>query len=396
MHNLKAKTILVGVSGGIAAYKVCALVSRLKQSGADVHVMMTKSATEFVAPLSFEALSGNRVTVDTFDRNFTFEVEHVSLAKRADACIIAPATANVIAKLACGIADDFLTTTVLACKCPILFAPAMNTAMMENPITAENIAKLVARGFTPVYGGSGYLACGDVGSGRMAEPEELYNALDGVFSANRDLTDKTVLVTSGATRTNIDPVRFLTNRSSGKMGYALACAASKRGAKVIYIHGYTNDFTIPSDWIVESVGTTKELLEAVKKHYKSADISVLAAAPCDYDIVPSQQKIKAQSLTLELKKADDVAKWLGAHKSENKSKIVIFAAETENGENNAEKKLMSKNADMVVLNDVTAVGAGFDVDTNIVTLITTEKTERLPLLTKREVADIILDRITAL
>lgn len=393
MHNLKSKTILVGVSGGIAAYKVCALVSRLTQLGADVHVMMTKSATEFVAPLSFETLSHNRVTVDTFDRNFTYEVEHVSLAKRADAVMIAPATANIIAKLACGIADDFLTTTVLACKCPILFAPAMNTAMMENPVTAENVNKLTARGFTPVYGGSGYLACGDNGSGRMAEPDVLTAAICGVFEQKRDLDGKTVLVTSGATRADIDPVRFISNRSSGKMGYSLACAASKRGAKVIYIHGYTNNFDLPSEWTTESVRTTKELLEAVKKHYKNADISVLAAAPCDYDITLSPQKIKADSFTLELKKTDDVAAWLGKHKT---GKLVIFAAETENCENNARDKLKKKNADMAVLNDVTAENAGFDVDTNIVTLVTANKCESLELLSKREVADIVLDRIIAL
>ena len=390
---LQNKTILVGVCGGIAAYKVCALVSKLNQCGADVHVVMTKSATRFVVPLSFESLSHNRVTVDMFDRNFKYEVEHVSLAKRADAVIIAPATANVIAKLACGIADDFLTTTLLACKCPVLFAPAMNTAMMENPITVENINKLTSRGFKAIYGGSGYLACGDVGSGRMAEPDELFNALNEVFSAKRDLEGKTVLVTSGATRTNIDPVRFLSNRSSGKMGYALACAAYNRGANIIYIHGYTDDFSLPSDWVTESVGTTAELLEAVKKHCKAADISILAAAPCDYDITPMPQKIKSQTVVLELNKAVDVAAWLGKHKT---GKLVIFAAETEDGENNAAKKLKAKNADMAVLNDVTQKNAGFDVDTNIVTLITAEKTERLPLKLKREVADIILDRIIAL
>ena len=391
--TLKKKTILVGVCGGIAAYKVCALVSKLTQSGADVHVMMTKSATEFVAPLSFESLSHNRVTVDMFDRNFKYEVEHVSLAKRADAVIIAPATANVIAKLACGIADDFLTTTVLACKCPIMFAPAMNTAMMENPVTVENINKLTARGFISVYGKSGYLACGDVGSGRMAESDELFTALCGVFSAKRDLEGKTVLITSGATRTDIDPVRFLSNRSSGKMGYALACAAFARGAKIIYIHGYTDDFTIPPEWTAESVGTTSELFEAVKKHYRGADISILAAAPCDYDITPMPQKIKAQTLVLELNKAVDVAAWLGKHKT---GKLVIFAAETEDGENSAQKKLKNKNADLAVFNDVTQKDAGFDVDTNIVTLITAESKERLPLMTKREVADMVLDRIIAL
>lgn len=391
---LRTKTILVGVSGGIAAYKACSLVSRLVQSGADVHVMMTKSATEFVAPLSFETLSHNRVTVDTFDRNFTFEVEHVSLAKRADVCIIAPATANVIAKMACGIADDFLTTTVLACRCPILFAPAMNSAMMENQITVQNIDKLIARGFTPVYGSSGYLACGDVGNGRMAEPDELFKAIEKCFAVKRDLDGKTVLITSGATRAALDPVRFISNRSSGKMGYSLACEAASRGAKVIYIHGYTNNFSIPSDWICEDVTTTAELLSAVKKHYKAADICILAAAPCDYEVTPAAQKIKAQSVTLELKKAVDVAAWLGKNKTDGK--LVIFAAETENAEQNAAQKLKAKNADMVVVNDVTAANAGFDVDTNIVTLMTAQKTEKLSLMTKREVAGIILDRITAL
>ena len=395
MYSLQAKTILVGVSGGIAAYKVCALVSRLAQSGADVHVMMTKNATQFVAPLSFETLSHNKVTVDTFDRNFDYDVKHVALSKKADAVLIAPATANVIAKLACGIADDFLTTTVLACRCPILFAPAMNTAMMENSITQENIARLTTRGFIPVYGGSGYLACGDVGSGRMAEPEQLLSALDGVFAVKRDLVGKTVLITSGATRLNIDPVRYLTNRSSGKMGYALACAASRRGANVIYIHGYTNNFALPHEWVTESVSTTRELLDAVKKHYSSADISILAAAPCDYEITPVPQKIKSQSLTLELKKSDDVAAWLGKHKSEN-SKLVIFAAETENAQSNAAQKLKAKNADLAVLNDVTQAGAGFDVDTDIVTLISAKQTESLPIMTKREVAEIILDRINTL
>lgn len=394
MYSLRSKTILVGVCGGIAAYKVCALVSRLKQSGADVHVMMTKSATEFVAPLSFETLSHNRVTVDMFDRSFNYEVEHVSLAKRADAVMIAPATANVIAKLACGIADDFLTTTVLACKCPILFAPAMNTAMFENPVTSENIKKLESRGFIPVYGKNGYLACGDVGSGRMAEPDELFSAVEKVFSIKRDLEGKTVLITSGATRADVDPVRFLSNRSSGKMGYALACAASDRGANVIYIHGYTDDFVIPKDWVVQSVSTTAQLLDAVKSHYKKADISILAAAPCDYDIVPSPQKIKADSIMLQLKKTDDVAAWLGQHKTDGK--LVIFAAETENGEKNAAQKLKSKNADLAVLNDVTAAGAGFDVDTNVVTIVSPSSVEQYPLMSKREVADVILDKIVEL
>lgn len=389
--SLKGKTILVGVSGGIAAYKVCSLCSALVQSGATVHIMMTKHATEFVAPLTFETLSHNRVTVDTFDRNFVFEVEHVSLAKKADAVVIAPATANVIAKLAAGIADDFLTTTVLACKCPILFAPAMNTAMLENVATIENIDKLVSRGYKPVYGGSGYLACGDRGGGRMAEPEELLAEISRLFDVKRDLEGKTVLVTSGATRCKIDPVRYLTNRSSGKMGYALASAAHARGANVIYVRGFTDGTPPHSDWRVIDVETTSDILAAVKANIARSDIMIMAAAPCDYETTPSEQKIKAKSLTLELKKAPDCAAWAGEHKG--KSKLVVFAAETDNCEENARAKLLNKNADLVVLNDVTKRGAGFDADTNIATLITAVDKTELAKMPKRELADVILDKI---
>lgn len=394
MNALQDKTILVGVSGGISAYKTCGLVSKLVQSGAEVHVVMTKNATQFVAPLTFETLSHNRVTVDTFDRNFTWEVEHVSLAKKADAVIIAPATANVIAKFACGIADDFLTTTVLACKCPILFAPAMNTAMLENPVTAANISALEARGYISVFGDAGYLACGDRGGGRMAEPEKLYDALVALFQKRSDYDGKTVLVTSGATRLNIDPVRFLTNRSSGKMGYALACAMYERGAKVIYVKGYTDEFKIPSDWTVIDVATTAEMFDAVKNNARFADVMVMAAAPCDYETVYADSKIKSDKLVLELTKARDCAAWAGENKG--KSKLVIFAAETDNAEANARTKLQKKHADMVVLNDVTQSGAGFDVDTNIVTLITDKGKESLPLMKKRALADVISDKILSL
>ncbi len=392
--SFSGKTILVAVSGGIAAYKTCYLVSKLVKTGASVHVTMTRNATEFVSPLTFETLSHNRVTVDTFDRDFTWEVEHVSLAKKADLCIIAPATANVIAKIACGIADDFVTTTVLACKCPIIFAPAMNTAMFENEATQKNIATLVGRGFVPVYGESGYLACGDVGSGRMAEPDKLYAAACAVFGMSEDLSGKTVLITSGATREPIDPVRFITNRSSGKMGYALATAAHRRGAKVIYIKGFTNKFDIPTTFDVIDVQTTEDMLEAVKSKIGEADYIIMAAAPCDYKMTPAQQKIKSAKLDLELVKAPDCAAWAGNHKG--RSKLVIFAAETENGCDNACKKLVAKNADMAVLNDVTAAGAGFDVDTDIATLITSNGAESLPLMRKSELADIVLDRMLSL
>ena len=393
MNALQNKTVIVGVSGGIAAYKTCSLVSRLVQNGADVHVVMTKNATNFVAPLSFESLSHNRVVTDTFDRNFTWEVEHVSLAKKADAVVIAPATANVIAKLACGIADDFLTTTVLACRCPVSFAPAMNSAMLENTATLENIEKLCARGYTPIYGKSGYLACGDRGSGRMAEPDELFENVLNLLEARRDYSGKTVLVTAGATRADIDPVRYISNRSSGKMGYALAQAAAARGASVVFIQGFTDSFAVPGAWITERVRTTSEMLEAVKKHAESADVCIMAAAPCDYEFEASAQKIKAKSLSLNLKKAPDIAEWVGTHCD---GKLVIFAAETEKFTENARGKLAEKHADMVVLNDVTADGAGFDVSTNIATIITKDSETALPLMQKRELADVILDKISEL
>lgn len=393
MHELRGKTILVGVSGGIAAYKACALVSKLVQSGAAVHVMMTKSATEFVAPLSFETLSHNRVVVDTFDRNFIYEVEHVALSKKADAVIIAPATANVIAKIACGIADDFLTTTVLACTCPIIFAPAMNTAMLNNPVTRQNIDTLVSRGMKAVYGAEGYLACGDNGNGRMAEPEVLFEEVKGLFKSDLDLVGKKVLITAGGTRCDIDPVRFIANRSSGKMGYALALAAYRRGAEVVFVKGHTDKFDLPSVWIVEEANSTDDMMDCVKRHYDSCDVCVMAAAPCDYVVKPANNKIKSETLVLELKKANDIAAYVGKNK---KGKLVIFAAETENGEQNARAKLKSKNADLVVLNDVTAADAGFYVDTNIVTLITHSTSEKLPLMSKSDVANRILDKVITL
>ncbi|MDE6401817.1 MAG: bifunctional phosphopantothenoylcysteine decarboxylase/phosphopantothenate--cysteine ligase CoaBC [Clostridiales bacterium] len=390
---MRNKTVIVGVSGGIAAYKTCELVSKLVQNGAEVHVVMTRNATEFVAPLSFETLSRNRVVTDAFDRNFTWEVEHVALAKKADAAIIAPATANVIAKLACGIADDFLTTTALACKCPILFAPSMNTAMLENSVTQSNISKLVERGYIAVYGNNGYLACGDSGSGRMAEPSALLSAIERLFDVKTDYVGKRVLVTAGATRANIDPVRYISNRSSGKMGYCLARAAYERGAKIILIKGFTDNFAFPSDWTVENAETTADMFASVKKHVKNTDIFIMAAAPCDYELSPSSQKIKTEELALSLKKSQDIAAWVGEHKSEN-ARLVVFAAETENAERNAERKLIKKHADMAVLNDVTQKGAGFDVDTNIVTIITSDGASRLPLMQKSEVADAILDKLS--
>lgn len=392
--DLGGKTVIVGLSGGIAAYKTCSLVSRLVQCGASVHVVMTKNATEFVAPLTFETLSKNRVVTDTFDRNFTWEVEHVSLAKKADLAIVAPATANVIAKLACGIADDFLTTTLLACRCVKLFAPSMNTAMLENEATKSNIETLVKRGFVPIYGDSGYLACGDVGGGRMAEPDVLFDAVCAALNVKTDYSGKTVLVTAGATRQAIDPVRFLTNRSSGKMGMALALAARRRGAKVILIKGVTDKFAYPGDMEVISVQSTAQMLDAVKSVISRVDVSIMAAAPCDYEIEPSEQKIKASTIELKFEKAPDIAAWAGEHK--HGGKLVIFAAETDDCVNHAKQKLKKKNADMAVLNDVTQKGAGFDVDTNIATLITENESVKFDLMSKSELADIILDKIAEL
>ena len=395
MNALDGKTILVGVSGGIAAYKTCTLVSSLVKSGARVHVVMTKNATEFVSPLTFETLSGNRVVVDMFDRDFPWEIEHVSLAKSADAAIIAPATANVLAKLACGIADDFLTTTMLACRCPIIVAPAMNTAMLENMATVHNLEVLKTRGFGIVFGEQGRLACGDSGAGRMAEAQTLVDEINKLFGKKNDLDGKTVLVTSGATRVDIDPVRFLSNRSSGKMGYAIAEAAHSRGAKVIYIHGFTDKSLVTNvAWKSVAVTTTEELFSAVKDNFGDADITVMAAAPCDYTVKKNANKIKSDKLSLELDKAPDCAAWAGAHKG--KAKLVIFAAETENCDDNALGKLKAKNADLAVLNNVTEVGAGFDVDTNIVTFITEDKAERKQIMSKRALADEILDKILSL
>lgn len=392
LHN---KTIAVGVCGGISAYKTASLVSELVKSGADVQVIMTRNATQFVAPLTFETLSHNRVITDTFERDFLYDVKHISLAKRADALIIAPATANIIAKLANGIADDFLSTEVLACTCPIIIAPAMNTAMLNNVATHNNIRTLEQRGFGFVYGKSGHLACGDNGAGRMAESKELFDAVRALFDIKRDYAGKTVLVTSGATRQNIDPVRYLTNKSSGKMGFALAMTAYNRGANVIYVKGFTDDFAIPSEFNVVNVETTSDMLNAVKQYTAQSDFVIMAAAPCDYEIVAAEQKIKTKEVELKFTKAPDCAAWVGEHKKAQ-TKLIIFAAETSDCIKNAKQKLAQKNADMVVLNDVTAQGAGFNVDTNIVTIITDNGQESLPLLQKTQIANILLDRITKL
>ena len=394
--NLKGKCVLVGVTGGIAAYKVCELVSSLKKQGADVRVCMTENATQFVSPLTFETLSNNRVVVDTFDRNHEWEVEHISLAKRADVCVIAPCTADFAGKLAAGIADDFLSTTVMACVCPVLIAPAMNSNMLASAAYRHNESVLKERGVHFVGTESGLLACGDVGNGRLAAPAEIEKAVIDLLYPRRDYVGKTVLVTAGGTREPIDPVRFICNRSSGKMGIAIAKAAADRGARVLLVCGHT-DTTVRDERIERTdVVTTEDMYEAVMRLLPECDVVIKAAAPCDFKAAKAAtDKIKATAgITLTLEKTMDIAEAVGRVKGNKK--LVVFAAETSLTEKRAAEKRIKKHADMVVANDVTAVGAGFGTDTNIATLITEHGTERLPLMLKSELADVILDRITEL
>lgn len=391
--NLKGKNVVIGVTGGIAVYKMCEVVSSLRKRGADVFVVMTKNATEFVSPLTFETLSNNRVVTDMFDRDREWEVEHISLAKKADIFVVAPATANFVGKFASGIADDFLTTTVMATKAPVLLAPAMNTGMMTSPSYEKNESVLKERGVNFVYGGSGFLACGDMGKGRLADPRLIVDAIEEILFPVRDLEGKTVMVTAGATREPIDPVRFITNRSSGKMGIAIANSALKRGANVILIKGFTS--VNPDEGVeVVNVETTADMYEAVMNNLDKADIIIKSAAPADYKVKMSEQKIKSETLTLEFVKNPDIAQAVG--KIKGSKKLVVFSAETENLFENATKKLIKKNADMVVANDVTKQGAGFDVDTNIASFITKDGVEELPIMTKTELADRILDKVQSI
>lgn len=389
--RLNGKCVLIGVSGGIAAYKVCYLVSALVKAGADVHVTMTENAQNFVSKMTFETLSKNPVTVDTFDREFEWEVEHVALAKRADIAVLCPATANTIAKLATGACPDFLSTTFMAAKCPKLFAPAMNTGMLNEPSTKQNIEKLIKDGYIIIKSEVGRLACGDNGDGRMAEPETILKAIEDTLFYKRDFVGKKVIVTAGATRLYIDPVRFLTNRSSGKMGYSIAQAAYERGADVVFIHG---SITVKpyDEWTNIYCETTENMYDAVHKNLDEADVIVMAAAPCDYIVETQKNKIKSDTLTLQLNKTVDIAASVGQKKGDKK--LVIFCAETDNTKKNAIEKLRKKNADLAVLNDVTKAGAGFDCDTNIVTLVTELASTDYGVLPKRDVADLILDRLS--
>lgn len=391
---LKGKTVVLGVAGGIAAYKSCEVASRLKKLGANVIVLMTKHATEFVTPLTFETLTGNRAIYDMFDRNFVFSTEHVSVAKAADVFVIAPATANVIAKLAGGIADDMLTTTALATKAPMVICPAMNTAMLENAETESNLRHLEEKGFHLLYGEAGRLACGDVGKGRMAEPEVISDYVENLLQPTRDYKGKKVLVTVGGTQEPIDEVRCITNRSSGKMGMAIARAAAERGAEVVVVKG---NVTVPvPDCVSEIVEviTTDDMYQAVKAKVSECDVFVMAAAPADYKMSEKiSGKLKADEITLRLVKNPDIAKMVGEAKTAVQ-KLVVFSAETENLIQNATEKLKKKHADLVVANDVTAKGAGFGTDTNVVSIISADgKRFDSEIMEKSKIADIILDKL---
>ncbi len=395
---LSGKHVVLGVTGGIAAYKACEVVSRLRKLHAEVDVIMTENATRLVQPLTFETLSNRPVCVDTFSRIESWDVKHISLAQKADIMVVAPATANIMAKLAHGIADDMLSTTLLATKAPILLAPAMNTGMWTAEATQQNLQTLLSRGVKTVGPGSGFLACGDTGSGRMSEPAEIVEAIQSIFCPKRDFEGMKVLITAGPTVERIDPVRYMTNDSSGKMGYAIAEAAQKRGAQVTLVSGPVH-IPAPAGVTIVPVTSTLSLYERMMEQCEQQDIIIQAAAPADYRVEHiADQKIKKQSgepFTLTLVENPDIAKAVGQRKQPGQV-LVGFAAETQNVLANAQSKLEKKNLDLIVANDVTAEGAGFGVDTNIVTLITKAGSTPLPKMSKREVADRILDQAIAL
>lgn len=394
---LKGKTVLLGVSGSIAAYKAAALASMLVRKECNVHVIMTANAVNFINPVTFETLTGNRCITGMFDRDFTHNVEHVALAKQADAVIVAPATADVIAKMASGIADDMLTTTILTCDCPKIIAPAMNTAMYRNAATVSNIQKLIDYGFIVIEADSGHLACGDDGAGRMPEPDILLEYVLRYAAFKQDLAGMRLLVTAGPTAEPIDPVRFITNRSTGKMGYAIARRASMRGAKVTLITGPVN---IKPPLFVENVikvNTAKEMFDAVMSKADDNNVFIKAAAVADYrpkDISSDKIKKTDEELNLTLTRTDDILAALGEMKKGRGDMFLCgFSMETRDVEENARKKMREKNLDMTVANSIAVPGAGFASDTNIVTIITGDKEVRLPLMSKDDVADRILDEI---
>lgn len=391
---LKGKTVILGVTGGIAAYKSAWLTSLLIKAGADVQVIMTEHAREFIAPLTFEALTNQRCHTDTFDRNHEYSTEHVSLASRADAVIIAPATANVIAKLACGIADDMLTTTVLACDCPKIVVPAMNTRMYENPVTQDNLEKLRKYGMTVVEPAAGRLACGDVGKGKMPEPDVLFQYVLMACAFEKDMAGKKVLVTAGPTQERIDPVRYITNHSTGRMGYSIAKICALRGAEVTLVTGQTA-LEPPLFVDVVPVVSARDMYEAVVERSGEMDVIIKAAAVADYrPAVTSDEKIKKsdEDMAIDMERTDDILGYLGSCKKPGQF-LCGFSMETQNMLENSRAKLRKKNLDMIVANNLKVKGAGFGTDTNVVTIITADMEKELELMSKDEVAARLLDEI---
>ena len=390
---LKSKTVVLGVTGSIAAYKIANLASSLVKKGVNVHVIMTKNATNFINPITFETLTGNKCLVDTFDRNFEFSVEHVSLAKQADIFMVAPASANVIGKIANGIADDMLTTTIMACKCHKVISPAMNTNMFENPIVQDNLEKLRNYGYEVIDPASGYLACGDTGAGKMPEPTVLESYIMKNIAMEKDMAGKKVLITAGPTMEAIDPVRFISNHSTGKMGYALAKIAMERGAEVTLVTGKT--YIEKPDFVkIIDVKSAKEMFDAVDKEFDSQDIVIMSAAVADYrPKTVADEKIKKNDgeTAIKLERTDDI---LGTMSKRKKNQFLCgFSMETEHMLENSKNKLKKKNLDMICANNLKVEGAGFGTDTNVVTLITENESRQLPIMSKEQVANEILTEI---
>lgn len=391
---LQGKTVVLGVTGGIAAYKMPNLASALVKLGCNVQVLMTQNATQFITAVTFETLTGNKALVDTFDRNFSFQVEHIAVADQADLVMIAPATANVIAKLAYGLADDMLTTTVLACNCPKIVVPAMNTKMYENPVTQDNLNTLRRYGWEVVEPASGYLACGAVGKGKLPEPEVLLQVILHDLAHEKDMVGKKVLVTAGPTQEALDPVRCLTNHSSGKMGYAIAQAAARRGAQVTLVSGPVALKRLPYMETVDVV-SAQEMFEAVTARAAEQDIIIKAAAVADYrPMVVAEDKMKKSddALSIPLERTQDILGWLGQHRQPGQF-LCGFSMETQNMVENSRKKLEKKRVDMIAANNLKVEGAGFGVDTNLLTLITKDGLDELPMVTKEAAADLLLDSI---
>ncbi len=391
---LSGKTVILGISGGIACYKACELTSLLVKQHCDVHVIMTKGALEFLTPLTFESLTGNKVYTDIFDESAGTEIPHISLSAKADAFIVAPATANIIAKLCHGIADDMLTSTALASVCPKIIAPAMNTRMYENPVTQDNISLLMKYGWNVITPDEGRLACGDTGRGKLVPPEKLLDSVLLAAAKNKDMSGLRVLVTAGPTKESIDPVRYITNRSTGKMGYALAKNAALRGAEVTLVSGCDN-MPDPSFINTVHVSSAKDMLEAVKEYAVSSDIIVKAAAVADYrpESVASDKIKKTDGFSsISLEKTDDILKYLGENKKENQT-LCGFSMETKDLIENSKNKLMKKNLDMICANNLKTEGAGFGVSTNVITMITENEEIALPLMSKDEAADNIFTKL---